>query len=111
MNFAGEKFMIPFPSLLFYLVSTNGNLISSRCFALKEPVLEKVNTSSILYAFPFGNVMPADAHICWGSIQLPPILNYQDLKTVIEIFSQPKAIWIMYIRKAVLKVFQIIHIF
>ncbi len=86
MDFAGEKSILPFPSLLFYLSSANTALKDSRCFALKEKNLCDLTPQSVLYAFPFGNVHPKDGHICWGSNHITECQGYDSLRTAIEIF-------------------------
>lgn len=86
MNFAGEKFLITFPSLAFYLKTLNGKIIESRLFALKEATFEKLSLKSILYAFPFGNVEPNEGKICWGSNRITELWDYGGLRTAIEIF-------------------------
>lgn len=86
MNVAGEQNMMPYPGLLFRLSATNGKLMESRCFAVKERQLSELTLASKLYAFPFGNVYPMDAHICWGSNQLAGMYDYEKLRGAITTF-------------------------
>ena len=67
MNFSGEKMVIPFPSCIFELHASVGKLVSSKCYAVSEQTINELNEHTKLYAFPFGNVDPPDAHICWGT--------------------------------------------
>lgn len=86
MNVAGEKTMIPYPSLLFLLQARNGCLTKSQCFAVKEPTIHELNLQSKLYAFPFGNVLASDAHICWGSNQLTGLDELDNMRIAITTF-------------------------
>lgn len=86
MNVAGEKSIMPYPSLVFRLHARNGILISSKCFAVTESDINRLKMNSRLYAFPFGNVMPEDAHICWGSNQFAEIYEFEELRSVITTF-------------------------
>ncbi len=86
MDFAGEKSVLPYPSMLFVLHSEGGRLRLGRCFALKEKGMDSVSLGSRLYAFPFGNVNPDNAQICWGSNVLTDLHGYDGLRTAMGIF-------------------------
>lgn len=86
MNYAGEKFIVPYPSLIFFLISNGGVLKESLCFVVKEATMEKLRMDSRLYVFPFGNVHPDTARICWGTNKFKPIKDYENLREVVEIF-------------------------
>lgn len=49
MNVAGEKSMMPYPSLLFLLTESGGTLRSSKCFTVKEKSLDQLRPESIIY--------------------------------------------------------------
>lgn len=85
MNFVGEEFILPYPSLLFYLRSVRGVLDKSLCFSLKEKTLEKVKKESVLYAFPYGNVNSSGS-ICWGSNRMVDLKGFAGLSVAIETF-------------------------
>lgn len=88
MNFSGEELCIPYPSCLFLLTAKNGTLYKSYCFAVKEHDMESLGSATTLYAFPFGNVNPNNAAICWGTNTFKALTSYMDLKTaVITFFS------------------------
>lgn len=70
MDVAGEKSMMPYPSLLFLLTESGGTLRSSMCFTVKEKSVDKLRPESVIYAFPFGNVLASDGHICWGANEM-----------------------------------------
>lgn len=86
MNVAGEKNMIPYPSLLFLLQARNGALIKSQCFAVKEKTIHELSLESKLYAFPFGNVLASDAHICWGNNSFSGLDEMEGLRAAITTF-------------------------
>ncbi len=86
MNYAGEKDILPYPSLLFLLKEEQGILKSSKCFALKEETLDELSPESIIYAFPFGNVLASTGSICWGSNHFEQCNGYQELRSAISIF-------------------------
>lgn len=67
MNFAGQEFMIPYPSMLVYLEANNGRRLNGKAVCVKEPVLEKIQMKSLCYNFPFGNVNQL-GQMCFGSI-------------------------------------------
>lgn len=88
MNFSKEELMIPYPSCLFVLTAKRGSLYSSYCYAVKEHTIDALDSDTILYAFPFGNVEPEKATICWGTNSFKTLNSYMDLKTaVITFFS------------------------
>lgn len=86
MNFSGEQLLIPYPSCLFSFTSNYGQLTSSKCYCIKESKMEDLHEDSHLFAYPFGNVDPHDACICWGSNRLGLLSSYQDLKNLIVTF-------------------------
>ena len=86
MNVAGEKSMMPYPSLLFLLTESGGTLRSSKCFTVKEKSLDQLRPESIIYAFPFGNVLASDGHICWGENAMNKNEGYQGLRSAITLF-------------------------
>jgi len=86
MNFSGEQLLIPYPSCLFSFTSNYGQLTSSKCYCVTESKMEDLHDGSQLFAYPFGNVDPYDAYICWGSNRLGILSNYQDLKNLIITF-------------------------
>lgn len=86
MNVAGEKSIMPYPSLLFLLTESGGTLRSSKCFTVKEKSLDQLRPESIIYAFPFGNVLASDGHICWGENAMNKNEGYQGLRSAITLF-------------------------
>lgn len=86
MNVAGEKSLMPYPSLVFKLITRNGQLIYSQCFAMREESMNDLNIDSKLYAFPFGNVQAANGHICWGSNNFPDMFEFEELRSAITTF-------------------------
>jgi len=85
-NVYGEKAMIPNPSTLFLLIAKNGRLAVSKCFAVKENDIYELRKDTVLYAFPFGNVLPGDAHICWGDNRFTDMSDYVSLRYAISVF-------------------------
>ena len=85
-NVYGEKAMIPNPSTLFVLFAKNGRIQKSLCFAVKEKDIYELKKDTVLYSFPFGNVMPSDAHICWGNNRLADMSDYISLRYAISVF-------------------------
>lgn len=86
MNVAGEKCTMPYPSLVFRLVSRHGSIVNSQCFAIKEKKVNAINIDSRLYAFPFGNVDPFSGAICWGNNNLKDLYGYEELRSAITTF-------------------------
>jgi hypothetical protein len=86
MNFAGEKFMCPYPSLLFFLSTLNGKVCDSRCLATDAATILDLREDTPLYAFPFGNVYPHDAHICWGTNSMNDVVGYEGMSQAITTF-------------------------
>lgn len=86
MNFSKEQFIIPYPSCLFVLEATNGQLVSSHCYCTAESKMDDLKEDTRLFAFPFGNVQPSDGYICWGTNHLGVINSYSDLKNAIITF-------------------------
>ena len=86
MDVAGEKSMMPYPSLLFLLTESGGTLRSSMCFTVKEKSVDKLRPESVIYAFPFGNVLASDGHICWGANEMTKHEGYQGLRSAIALF-------------------------
>lgn len=83
MNFSGEQMALPYPSCIFYISAASGVLLNSSCFAVKEKGIEELREDTQLYAFPFGNVYPANGSICWGSNNMKGLNSYEDLRTAI----------------------------
>ncbi len=86
MNFSGEQMVLPYPSLVFYLKESDGQLETSKCFALKVRSINRLHMKSVLYAFPFGNVHPQNAHICWGTNNTTGLDGFRGLRQAIETF-------------------------
>lgn len=88
LNFAGEQFSLPYPSILMYLVAYAGSLHSSYCYTVKEQTLEGLTDETQIYAFPFGNVCPKTGKICWGNNSMTSLWEFRDLhNAVIRFFS------------------------
>ncbi len=73
MYFLKEKFTVPLPATVFFLLlqMVNGGkyiVRRSKCYTAKAPVLSE---DAELFVFPFGNVFRDDNSICWGDIELP----------------------------------------
>ena len=86
MKIAGEKIMIPYPSLIFAIKAKDGCRKVSYCFAVKEKKIDDIRMDTKLFAYPFGNVQPSDGKICWGSNILPPLNDFKNLQGAITIF-------------------------
>ena len=86
MDVSGEKAIMPYPSVVFSLNTVRGRLTDSKCYAVKENDLNELNMGSRLYAFPFGNVLYSDAHICWGQNKMIDLYEYNDLRSAITVF-------------------------
>lgn len=86
MDIVGDKSNMPYPSVLFMLTAVNGSLVNSKCFAMKEKNIDELSFESRLYAFPFGNVMYSDAHICWGSNHMKDMYDFISLRSAISVF-------------------------
>lgn len=86
MNVMGEKCVLPYPSVIFAMTSTNGRLTSSKCYAVKEKTTGELKMDSALYSFPFGNVQPNTGSICWGNNKLPTLGTYTDMREALTMF-------------------------
>ena len=86
MDIAGEKSIMPYPSLIFCLYAQKGTITRSLCFALYEKNMESLTLDSKPYAFPFGNVNPSNARICWGSNCLGNMSDLESLRSAITTF-------------------------
>ena len=86
MDVSGEKAIMPYPSIVFSLVTVRGRLTHSKCYAVQEKSLNELKTGSRLYAFPFGNVLYSDGHICWGQNKMTDMYDYEALRSAITIF-------------------------
>lgn len=86
MDIVGEKSYMPYPSLIFVLNASSGSIVQSKCFALKEKDIDELRSDSKLYAFPYGNVLYSDAHICWGSNKLTDMHDFIKLRSAISLF-------------------------
>ena len=82
VQYCGEKYSIPFPSLLFAVKVVGQRVTGTRVYAVKDT---KVTSESVLYHYPFGNVY-ADGHICWGGNSLPTVEGVKDAFKVPQIF-------------------------
>ena len=69
VEYCGNKYSIPFPSLLFSIKVINGKATETNVFAVKDV---KASKNTVLYHFPFGNVYD-NGKICWGGNSLPAI--------------------------------------
>jgi len=79
-----KNYVIPFPTLLFYLsIGKTGNILSGNVFALKDGELKD---DTILYQYPFGNVN-SKGHICFGSIQ-EKAKTLSELDNIVTAFFQ-----------------------
>lgn len=86
MNVAGEKNIMPYPSLLFLLTESEGILRSSKCFTVKEKTVNELHPDSIIHAFPFGNVKASDGHICWGNNAMNKNEGFKGLRSAVTLF-------------------------
>ena len=86
MNMAGEKLLIPYPSLIFAIKAKDGIIKDSKCYAVKERKIDDIRKETSLYAYPFGNVQAGTGDICWGSNNLPYLKDVKDLQRAMNIF-------------------------
>ena len=82
VQYCGNKYSIPFPSLLFAVKVVGQRVTGTRVYAVKD---KKVTKESALYHYPFGNVYN-DGDICWGGNSLPNIEGVKDTFKVPQIF-------------------------
>lgn len=86
LNYVGDTYIVPFPSLLFYFESENGHLSDTYVFAARIKDCSELGTDTRLYAFPFGNVEPRGGKVCWGDTKHPHIQGISDFQGVISSF-------------------------
>lgn len=86
MDVAGEKCVLPYPSILFCLYARSGRIVNSSCYTLCEKDMNVLSLESKLYAFPFGNVNPVNGNICWGNNNLGDIRDLESMRSVVTIF-------------------------
>ncbi len=86
LNYVGNSYVMPFPSILFYFESEGGCLLNTYVFAAKIRDSSELGTETCLYAFPFGNVDAHSGKVCWGDTKHPFIQNISDFQNIISSF-------------------------
>lgn len=84
VSYMENKYVVPFPSLAFYIKVSHGKVVKTLCRALKSGE-KKITDKTKLYYYPFGNVY-IDGKICWGGNSLPDIEKPSDLSLIPRLF-------------------------
>lgn len=84
---AMKNYYLNFPALVFFFkTAMNKRVTTAQCFAIKDEP-EKINGSSKLYLYPYGNVSHTGG-ICYGSGSslIGEINDFSDFEKCVEIF-------------------------
>lgn len=81
--YENTRYHIPFPTLLFNFVITDGRITKTLVYALKG---KRYRDNSVLYNYPFGNVSLYAHTVCWGHNTLPAIDDLQKLDVICSLF-------------------------
>lgn len=79
-----DRFMIPFPNLVFAYKVRLGRLISSKVYAVKQSK-SRMSDNTELFHYPFGNVGTSGG-ICYGANTIPSIESLWNLEYMIDLF-------------------------
>ena len=77
------KYEIPFPTMLFYFVISDGRVSVTKVYALKG---KSYKEDTVLYNYPFGNVSLHSHQVCWGSNLLPDVKELPSLNVICSLF-------------------------
>lgn len=77
-----ERFLIPYPSLIFSFTVKKTRLVESAVYAATDA---SITDKTKLYHFPYANVY-GNGTICWGENSLPQIGCLEELQLLPELF-------------------------
>lgn len=83
--FLDQEMSVCYPHLLFKFRIKAGRMQESLAFAVKDD-FDRLNKSSELFNYPYGNVSYGGGNICWGSNAIPEIREPYDLNKMLWMF-------------------------
>lgn len=90
-SYANKPLHLNFPRLLFAFSSNSNHMLVNKCvFSIKGT--EPLSDETILCSYPFGNVQAYSGDICYGEGKVPPIHNFNDFMSAIEVFLSTKTV-------------------
>lgn len=81
-----DSIMVPYPNIILVHYLTDGRLLKTKAFAVKEKNIVNITDETKLYTYPYGNVSPTGGRVCWGSNRFDVITSFRDLNILTNMF-------------------------